>query len=236
MASFGFKAVSDSGELQLEDAGDFFRFLEGGTSDSVYYESPLPHYEVDFYFNSRVPKSEPLILAIRCDSVDMGMGWYLTDSNGEIRGYHAVCGGPEGANIPYKLFARYGWNTPSPDEDYGMLLWDENGKLVYDSRVVEAHTIDILSISWADGDSASHVDRPGAFYDLPGLDYYYEAYAQPSPTGGFQQMAAFNLYRQSGSGALECYRAEGAVSVTYASDWRNEQTGDGKTIIVDDAP
>jgi len=233
MADFGFYVENDNNEVLLNDYHDFFRFVESGQSSTPNDTAP-PH--VDINFGVAIPIGEPLILAVRCDQIGVGMVFFKEDGSGNLTGAMFYVEPGISQRVDYQLFARYAWNlSPDTDADYGLQVFGPkpDNRLLYDSRVAELQIVDSVQIGMSAGSTKSHTSMPGAHYDIPSLNHKL-AYVPTAWTGGGEVAYLYwYTYKQVSNTTLEVqehYFNTGQNSIGLV-EWNT--SSDGKCVIVD---
>jgi len=233
MADYGFHVVNDNDEVLLNDYHDFFRIVETGESNSPDGSTAPPH--VDINFGTSIPIGEPLLLAVQCNKIGVGMPFFKEDGSGNLNGATFQVEPGIDQTVSYQLFARYGWK-PSPDTDanWGLQVFNGSGDLLYDSRVAELQVLDTVSIAMGAGETTSHVSRPSALYDIPSLNHMNKLVPTPVAGGEEWDYLYWYTYKQVSSTTLEVQEHYINTGQPSSGGVTVQTNNDGKAVIVDD--
>lgn len=130
--AFGFRITNDSHILQVDDAYPVMQLGEFGAG----------YANTAIYFSRPYTTSEPPWLFLRGGGGAYLMGLRFIGGAGHWAGFrlHACWDarhnhGLAGRDAGYWQFMVGEWAVRRSDENYGMRVWDANGKLIYDAGV-----------------------------------------------------------------------------------------------------
>lgn len=134
-----------------------------------------------------VPPDEPVIVALQPKGNWVSPDGFKFDSDGNKYGFSV---GTQDFNMNYKVFFRYS-TQGTPSSGWGLLVWDAEGNLVYDSQILEGKIADIVtppSVSpidlHTDGPvTFNHAEKPDAFYTVSTFPLGLWGEPNPDSTG-----------------------------------------------------